>query len=278
MYRRVAALTLFALLAALPVAAVAQPAKLLIDQATLAPTEGEYVRIFNPNAFAVDLTDYYLSDYERYYLVVNAGAPGSSDFIVRFPSGATIAPFAAQIVSVAGAECFRTACGAMGTFTGFGYLPDYELVPANPLNSSAQVPDMLVPFAGASGASHALTNAGESLVLFHWNGASALVTDVDYVFAGTPSVSNPAVDKTGVVVNGSTYANDTLNGPTQRAPLSVGPARIGSARQDFTEGTQVASGGNGIGGRDETSEPTALTFSGVAPDPRPDALFGDSFE
>lgn len=264
---------------AAPLGAHAAASKLLLTEVATAPNQAEYVRIFNPGPATVDLTNYYLADYATYYQVVTSTAPLTSDFVVRFPAGATITPGTTQIVSVGGAECFKTACGSIGTFVGFGFYPDYELPPLVPTDGSASVPDMLVPFASAVGATRGLTNGGEPVVLFYWDGASNLVTDVDYVFYGTPTAGNPAVNKTGVMVSGSTYLNDTADDATHHAPLSALTTPQGTCRVvPFTEGTQTQIGGNGVGGSDETSENTATTWFACAPNPLPDGIFSDSFE
>ena len=51
----------------------------------------------------------------------------ASDFVARFPAGATIGAGEKQYISIGGAECFRTACGPTGNFLGFGVYPTYEL-------------------------------------------------------------------------------------------------------------------------------------------------------
>ena len=52
------------------------------------------------------------------------------------------------------------------------------------------------------GGSAGLTNSGENAVLFFWDGASDLVSDVDMINIGTPSSSNDVAAKTGVSVDG----------------------------------------------------------------------------
>lgn len=273
---RATMLIILAIAVTTPASADAAAAKLLLRQVAIAPSPAEYIEIQNPNAFAVDLTDYYLADYDTYYQVVFSTAPGASDFVVRFPPGATIAAGATQTVALAGAECFKTACATFGTFTGFGFYPDYELPTAS--NGSATVPDMLAAFLGAIGSSRGLTNGNEPVVLFYWDGASNLVGDVDYVYYGTPTAGNPVVNKTGVMVNGSAYLPDTADDATHHAPVSAGGIVTGTCRKTLSEGTQKLSGGNGVTGSDETSEDCANTWIACEADPRPDTIFGDSFE
>src|SRR5512142_1880754 len=72
--------------------AMAAGPHLLLSEVALQPGGHEFIEIDNPPAAAVDLTHYYLADTSAYYKLP-AGAPnlGSSDFIVRFPAGSTIA-------------------------------------------------------------------------------------------------------------------------------------------------------------------------------------------
>lgn len=251
--------------------------RLLLKEIVVAPSPAEYVAIFNPGAVTVDLSNYYLADYETYYLLVNGTAPANaSDFIARFPPGAIIAPAETQYVSVGGGECFRSACGTLGAFTGFGIYPNYEIASGVAANNSALVPDMQTPFANAIGSAHSLTNGGEPVMLLYWDGASNLVTDIDYVYYGTPSAGSPPVNKTGLMVNGSLYLPDTADSAATHAPLSIGGVTTATCRFDFAETGQTASGGNGVGGADETSEPTAATWRACSV--VPDRIFADGFE
>jgi MYXO-CTERM domain-containing protein len=252
-----------------PAIASAAAQKLLLSEVVVSPTQGEYIAITNPNATPVDLTNVYLADYETYYNVVKSTAPAAADFVVRFPAGATIAPGAKQYVAIGGAECFKTACGTGGLnkFNGYGVYPTYELETGDVTKSSAIVVNMVLPFVGAVGASRGLTNGGEPIVLFYWDGVSNLVTDLDYVYYGTPAASNPAVNKTGIMVNGATYAADTADTAAAHAPLSVPPVggTTNTCRVDATEGAQVTvMNANGINGRDETSENSAVTWTACA--------------
>ena len=65
--------------------------RLLLKEVVVAPTAAEFIAIFNPNATAVALSDYYLSDNSTYYLLVGSPTVDAADFIVRFPAGASIA-------------------------------------------------------------------------------------------------------------------------------------------------------------------------------------------
>jgi hypothetical protein len=128
--------------------------------------------------------------------------------------------------------------------------------------------------AGSIGTTASLTNAGEPVTLFQWNGASDLVQDIDYVYYGSadPAMNpgNPAVDKSMLSVDGpdpdtatSGYRLDTPAASQQQARVHVLSAA--SIRCDEHEGTEVLSGGNGVFGHNETSENLATTWAITAP-------------
>ena len=241
---------------------IADLQSLLLSEYLVTPTFGEFVEIFNPGPIVVDLTNYYLTDATnsggtpaRYYynIVLQDGSSHSgfgSDFIVKFPSGATINPGEFQTVAIDGAVNF--------TATYPGVDPTYELQATD-----GAVDDMLEAETGSIGATAGLTGAGEAIVLFYWDGATDLVTDLDYVIWGDFA---EAVDKTGVTIDGpdgdsdaSAYKNDVAV-----ADQNVGLSNLSGKsvqRRDFTEGTEIQIGGNGFGGSDETSENTDITWS-----------------
>ena len=235
--------------------------KLLVSEVVVTPTAGEFVEIFNPNPFVVDLSDVYLTDATfqgggiYYYNVVtgaDAGGGGFNDFHARFPDGASIAPGEYQTVAIDGSDAFLTT---------YGVLPDYELVDDG---DGSPVPQMREALPGSIAPDSGLTNSGEVVVLYHWDGASDLVTDLDYVIWGD---TNEGVDKTGVAIDGpdpgastSTYAPDT---PLASQAFITPTHAVGDSftRIDFTEGAETAGGGNGVNGEDETSEDLPNTFA-----------------
>ncbi|MCC6553484.1 MAG: thrombospondin type 3 repeat-containing protein [Polyangiaceae bacterium] len=255
-------------------ARVTSPAKLLLSEIVVTPNAAELIEIYNAGAAPVDLSDYYLADYSTYYLLVgtNPAPPISSDFAVRFPPGAVIGPGEVQTISIAGAECFRVACGSAGAFTGFAAYPTYEIYNAGTFGAAQPisvpgVPDMRPAFTSSIGTSRGLTNANEPVVLFYWDGVSDLVEDVDYVFYGA-SATNTPVNKTAVSIDGpdadgaaSTYLDDTADDVASHAAVSAGGD---TCRVDFTEGAQTPSGGNGVTGANETSEVWSATWAPCA--------------
>ena len=248
--------------------AAGQP--LLLTELVVTPTAGEFIEIYNPGASSVELSSYYLTDATFaaggvfYYNIVtgaNAGGGGFSDFHARFPAGAAIAPGEYQTISLPGSEDF---------FATYGIDPTYELYEDGA--GADSIPDMEEAFPGSINGQGGLTNSGEVVVLYYWDGATDLVTDVDYGLWGD---KDEAVDKTGVSIDGpdgdadpSTYLPDTATS-IQDVILGTGHS-TGDAfqRLDLTEGTETQTGGNGVEGNDETSENLSVTWlSDEAPTP-----------
>jgi hypothetical protein len=222
---------------------------LLISEIGVAPPGGEFIEIYNPTSQSVDLSNYYLSDNALYRgIATDAGwapvlATANTDFLARFPSGATIAPGAVVVIATD------------GTFeTTFGKCPNF-ILEANDLacaNGTAKA--MLAPTDGGIGTVAGLSNDREMVILFTWDGASATVKDVDYVTWGTTFDSETRVDKTGV----PGYVADTDAAGQKPA---VAPGSVQSIeRCSKSEQGEKRTGGNGITGHDETSEPLDASF------------------
>lgn len=248
-------------------------------------TVGEFIEIFNPTPQAIALDDYYLSDYTQdvaaggtptlwYYLLPTGQnfGPVGTDFVVRFPAGATIAPGEFQIVAIE-----QDPNNGFGNFFP-NVTPTYAL-----RNAQAPTQQMRIFQAGnwvagnVAGTGELLTNAGEVLFLFTWNAqaqpATSLITDVDTVGWGetTAAGNNYLVDKSGVTVNGETYAQETpqatQNGRRLR-PAVGGASGLSMQRQNYLEAGEVQNGnGNGMGGHDETSEDWGANFNHATPTP-----------
>jgi predicted extracellular nuclease len=246
---------------------------LLLSEIVVTPTGGEFIEIHNPTAAAIDLTDVYLTDATfagggtYYYNLVtgaNAGGGGFGDFLARFPSGASIASGEFQTVALAGSAAF----------TGeYGIAPNYELFEDGAVADA--VPDMVEALPGSINGQGGLSNDGEVVILFTWDGASDLVADLDYAVWGDKA---EAVDKTGISVDGpdgdavaSAYLDDTAI--SVQDPIATGAHSFGNSwqRVDFSEGTETNGGGNGLTGHDETSENLSATWTEAAPSPGSDA-------
>lgn len=224
---------------------------LVLSEVVLAPNQGEFVEIYNPTAAAVALTGYYVTDSGNYFTLPAGGAAATSDFIAKFPAGASIGPHTAITVAIDTAAMFQAT---------------YATAPTYSIGSGTMT---LV-----SGSAPSLTNAGEIVALFYWDGQSDLVKDVDLLLAGVPSVGNGLVDKSGVAQDGpdagtttSAYATDarTVLPQTAAPGTSLSTKRIlGEPGHETQAGT-----GNGLTGDDETSEATRMTWDSTFTAPTP---------
>ena len=225
-------------------------AKLLLTEVVLAPSTGEFIEIANPGSTAIDLGGYYLSDAGTYFRVP-AGSPtvDATDFIVKFPAGAQVPSHGVVTVALDSVASFTTAYGAAPTYS---------------LATMTQVAINGVP---------SLTNGGEIVVLFAWDGASDLVRDVDMLLVGAPTVANSLVDKSGIAIDGpdadttgTAYKSDARTIAAQASTPASGKSTKRMAQEG---GFQTGSAGNGVTGADETSEDTTQTWdtSYTAPTP-----------
>jgi cysteine-rich repeat protein len=230
---------------------------LLITEVVTRPGSAEMIEIMNPTQSSVSLSDYFVSDSHLYYKVTTGAftTASGSDFAARFPEGSTIEPGQYRVVSLANASGGSTSFAAT-----YGKLPDFEMRPtANGAIDDPVVPNMRSAQATTSiGSSASLTDGGEPVVLFRYAGGP-LVSDVDYLFYGVPSASNPVVDKTAVTVGDVAYATDT--GAAAQHAIGA-PGESGSIHRCFyAETGESRSSGNGVTGHDETSEDPRATFA-----------------
>ncbi len=248
---------------------VQPPKVLLLSEIVVTPTAGEMIEIENPTSETIELENYYITDATfagggvYYYNIVtgsNAGGGGFGDFHARFPEGATIAPGEHQTIALNGSDNFQAT---------YGVAPTYELY--EDAGSADAIPDMREALPGSINGQGGLTNSGEVVILYYWDGQSDLVTDIDYAVWGDKA---EAVDKTGVSIDGpdadstpSTYLDDTAI--SAQDVVATGAHASGSSfqRVDPTEGTETSSGGNGVNGHDETSENLSITWTTAAVTP-----------
>ncbi|MEL7059979.1 MAG: hypothetical protein AAGN46_08140 [Acidobacteriota bacterium] len=245
-----------------PTTGPAAIARLLLSEVVVTPTEGEFVEIFNPNDFAVDLSDVYLTDatfasgstfYYNLPTGANAGGGGFGDFYARFPDGATIDAGDYQVVALAGSGDF---------FAEYGVVPDYELFDDGTADAAVAMREAT---AGSINNQGGLSNSGEIIVLLHWDGANDLVGDLDIALWGDGA---EAVAKTGVSIDGpdvdglpTTYLDDTATGSQDVISATAHGVGDSYTRTDVTEGAETTTGGNGVDGNDETSEDLSNTWS-----------------
>lgn len=216
---------------------------LLISEIVVTPTGGEYIEICNNTGQSVDLSEYYLSDdwYSGstppscYCRIVEPGyaVAVSSDFNARFPAGTVINQGQVMTIASSGGDFILT----------YGIPADFELNDTDP-----GTPNMVIVSNNQPLSLALLTNSSEMVMLYHWDGASDLVCDVDYVQWGSAASGN-TVDKTGLAFDGpdadaiaSAYNNDTS--PALQT-FAASPAFGSSvARMECDEGPE-SSNGNG---------------------------------
>lgn len=222
---------------------------------------GEFVEIFNPTNKSIDLSDYYLSDSNEYWKLPGhiAGTETisllTSDFLVRFPAQ-----------TIAAGEVGVIALDETDFFVTYVALPNMT-VKSGGLGASAmsEVIATTTP---------TITDAGEMIVLFHWDGDSDLVDDVDLAIAGAaPIVDNSPIAKQAV--DGpdsdsvsSRYAVDALSFTKPGTSTTSTHSYKRIALEVGHETTSKT--GNGITGHDETSEDLLVSWD-AAPftDPTP---------
>jgi len=218
----------------------------VFTEVVLTPSDGEYVEISNPTESGVDLTNYYLTDgtdisssklYYNLPIEDNYWSGSSTDFICRFPNGYTLAPGAAIKISLRDNSAYESV---------YGQTPDISL-DDDMLSVSEDSDTKGNPNAPK------LHNSSETLILFYWDGSSAIVKDVDYLIWGNNSF---AIDKSGV----DGYLSDTPTSSQSLMPVHATNEKL--VRLDkSSEGMESQANGNGITGHDETSEPLADTWT-----------------
>ncbi len=223
----------------------------------------EFIEIWNPTTATIDLRNYYLTDMNSYWRLPSSTAitPVASDFVARFPVGATIAPNAVITIATDGVAFIAPTTG-FPTVT-----PTYTIQEPT---AGATAMELVVADAGGN---PGLTNGGEMVALFFWDGASDLVKDVDLVFAGPAGITGDnqfaakgAVDGPDADTTTSDYAPDlnTLT-PMGAATDGTAPSLKSYKRIANETGREVQTGaGNGITGDDETSEMTVVTWDSRA--------------
>jgi len=244
---------------------------LLMTEIAITPTEGEFVEIYNPTGSPIDLGNVYLTDatYEPdgtfYYKIVtgaNAGGGAYGDFHARFPANARIAPGEHQVVALAGSAGFLSV---------YGIEPTYELWEDGGV--ADDIPDMREALPGSIANQGGLTNSGEVVILYCWDGLSDLVQDLDYALWGDKA---EWVDKTGVAIDGpdgdstpSVYLADTAQAGQDVIDTIAHLYGNSWQRAATDEGTETATGGNGLTGHNETSENLSVTWIETLPSPNP---------
>jgi hypothetical protein len=226
---------------------------LLLSEVVLAPSPGEMIEIVNTSSEEVDLSTYYLTDSGGYYTLPVQASVQTSDFIVKFPIGAKLAGHKVLVVAIGMPADFAAT---------YGRAPSFSVV-----DGSMQTIAM--------NGQPTLTNEGEPVILFQWDGRSDLVRDVDIMLVGIPTgMFNAFPSKSGSQQDGpdadmipSAYAVDRH---TISAQLSAPGPGLSTKRIQLEAGHEVQDGtGNGQSGDDETSEDTSVTWDTAFTPPDP---------
>lgn len=263
---------------------------LLLSEITVTPAVGEFVEIHNPTGASIDLSHYYLwnntyknisgcnsssacnavgvSDVRFHWMIPQPSlranlTPGSGDFVVKFPDGASIGAGEYQTISIATQDEFCTT---------FGKKPNYELK-ATPAAScsvhTGTVATMVGDMFGYNSihGSASLTNSGEELILFQWSGVDCEpVKDVDYGLWGDQCEASDRIGSS-ICSGAVTYTDDTLCASQtviQSAAHSDGESYQRTCNAEIGE---VATEGNGISGHNETSEDLSRSWGVAAATP-----------
>lgn len=219
-----------------------------IDSIPELPATDEFVEIWNPSNQDISLANYYLTDFGSYWRLPT-GDPASvgADFVVRFPAGATIA--SNQVITVA----FHTP----GFISKFGMNPTYGLDLVSDSGTTKAFAKRIVNVMEPT-----ITDDGEYITLFYWDGVSDLVKDVDIVLAGIMPPTGPtnmmmpkmAVDGPDADSTNTAYKTDVMTfggGMSARTTNATHSYK----RRKFETGAETQDGmGNGLFGDDETSE------------------------
>ncbi len=212
----------------------------------------EFIEIFNPSQTAVALDHVYLTDVANYWSLP-AGAPISlaTDFLAKFPDGSQLAAGGLIVIAVDG-PAFQTT---------FGQTPAYTL--RTPTSGAAEM--TMIASLGSGGA---ISDEGEMVVLFEWDGQRDLVRDIDIVVHGMPSGVNllskkDPVDGPDDNTDPTSYATDSNIAMAMTSRTEDGGDA--SYQRLTIDENEIETGGNGVGGHDETSEPLDTTWSSTSP-------------
>jgi hypothetical protein len=218
-----------------------------LNSATLTDST-EFVEIYNPTGDVVDLGKYYVSDVNAYSTLPVSGtvdlAANSTDFAMRFPGGATIAPGAVKVIAVDGGRYKRAT----------GVDADFMLFNAGGATTALLMVDVAVNKGTTYPTFGSFTNGGEFVWLFYWDAVSDLVCDVDLVYWGPGTGANLPSRKLATTCQdgpdadaiASCYLLDAGNPAGSMAKALTAPASGAGTRQRVgPESESVVTGGNG---------------------------------
>ena len=201
---------------------------LIFNRICITPDESEMIEIYNPLNESVDLSNYYLSDSDKYYQWINGESISNFDFLIKFPSGSSIDSQGTYVITTQSNADFSDS---------YDFMPDISLI-----DSDLEIFD--------SGINPNLSNSEEMLVLFYWDGISSIVQDVDYFLWGDYDKGFSKTTEEGYPYN-DTLLEDQIFIRNHGSSDFYDSLYV---RLDINEYDEIQSDGNGITGHDETSE------------------------
>lgn len=236
-------------------------AHLLITEIASDGATTEFIEVWNPSNQDVNLGNYYLSDFVEYWkFPTRTLTTVSNDFLIGFPTSAVLASNQVMVVALT----------ANGFSTRYGRAADYAV----DSDTGATTPVRYRLASNVAGQLPSITDGGEYVALFYWDGQSDTIKDVDLILAGmTTSSANmlknkEATDGPDVDMVASAYKADVGNlGGGMTANATAGASY---KRKLLESGSERQNGdGNGITGDDETTEALKATWDGAAAIPTP---------
>jgi len=247
-------------------AAAARPAAahLLVTEVGYDPLDetgatAEFIEILNPGPTTVSLANFWLADDEEAYpLLVNGPVTSGvtlQDFVYRFP--AVSLPAGGLAVICHDSDAFLDAYFPSSRMAGFfGQAGNQLLLEITNDGSADSVPAM-IDYGSNPAGTLSMANNGECVGLVYWDGVSDRVVDHDWVcwltltFIPNKDVDYPlGIDGPDPGFDESWFLEDL--GSATAAPDAAEGSSI--HRAALAEPSELASGGNGEGGHDETSE------------------------
>lgn len=217
----------------------------------------EFVEILNPDASSVSLADVWLAgDEDAYPYLVNGPVASITlnNFLYRFPA-ATLGPGEVAVVCQdSDAFLAEHIAGGLAGFLAQPGTP--KLFEVTQDGAGDGVPDM-IPWGSNPSGTLSMANNGECVGLVTWDGTGDRVADLDWVcwltttFIPDKDVDYPlGIDGPDADHESSWFFEDRASG----APAPDAPQGSAIHRTAVNEPGEIASGGNGVTGHDETSE------------------------
>ena len=230
------------------------PDHLIFNRVCVKPNQAEMIEIYNPLDTDVDLSNYYLSDSDKYYQWINGESIGNFDFLIKFPTSSIIKSKKTFVITTQSISEFDIH---------YDYEPDISIIDTN----FEEVEFGINPNLSAS---------EEMLILFYWDGISSIVQDVDYFLWGDYEKGFSKTIDDGYPYNDTpleeqnfirTYSLENFNDSLYVRVKESYDDQNGNEEYDdgepfnVNEYNETQSQGNGITGHDETSEDFILSWT-----------------